>query len=178
MKKLIILAIILSAITGFAAAGGLVFQVGAGYASSYVGELPSDIPAGADTLKSMPFGVGGYAGLGYGFGDKKMFSIGGEFAPAWTLSFDPWGVSNLSYQIRGFVKFKLAGLLTITGFSGYEGGTLIGGDLSDPFKSGGNAAIGFRITVLFIYAEYAAVMPWDFSSVYKNNIGIGFAFFQ
>ncbi len=178
MKKLIILAVFFAAITGFAAAGGLVFQVGAGYASSYVGDLPSDIPAGADTLKSMPLGIGGYAGLGYGFGDKKMFSIGGEFAPSWTISFDPLGVSNWSYQIRGFLKFKPAGLLTITGFGGYADGRLSGGDISDPIKSGGGVAFGARLTVLFIYAEYAAVMPSDFSSVYKHDIGIGFAFFK
>jgi hypothetical protein len=32
--------------------------------------------------------------------------------------------------------------------------------------------------VLFLYAEYAAVMSSDMSNIYKNDIGIGFAFFK
>jgi len=177
MKKLIIIAVLAAAITGFAAAGGLVFQLGAGYHSSYIGELPSDVDAGLADLKSMPLGVGGYAGLGFGFGEKKMFSIGAEFAPSWTMSFSPLGLSSFGYQARGFVKFKPAGILTVTGFGGYAGNSFSGGSL-DSFKSSGDAVFGARLTILFLYAEYAAIMPWDMSAVYKHDIGIGFAFFK
>ncbi|RKX83516.1 MAG: hypothetical protein DRP70_14700, partial [Spirochaetes bacterium] len=89
MKKLIILTVLVAAVTGFAAAGGLVFQLGAGYHSSYIGELPSDIDAEIADLKSLPLGVGGYVGLGYGFGEKKMLSLGAEFAPSWDFSLNP-----------------------------------------------------------------------------------------
>jgi len=177
LKKLIILAVLTAAVTSFATAGGLVFQLGAGYHSSYVGELPSDIDAGLADLKSMPLGVGAYAGLGYGFGEKKMFSLGAEFAPSWDMAFDPLGLSSFGYQARGFLKFKPAGIFTITGFGGYAGTSFVGGSL-DSMKSAGNAVLGARVTVLFMYAEYAAVMPWDMSSVYKHDIGIGFAFFK
>jgi len=177
MKKLLILAVLTAAVTGFAAAGGLVFQLGAGYHSSYVGELPSDVDAGLAELKNMPLGVGGYAGLGWGFGEKKMFSLGAEFAPSWTMSFDPMGLSNFGYQVRGFLKFKPAKMLTLTGFGGYAGNSFAGGSL-DEMINAGNAVFGARLTVLFLYAEYAAEMPWDMSSVYKHDIGIGFAFFK
>jgi len=177
MKKLIILAVLAASITGFAAAGGLVFQLGAGYHSSYIGELPSDIDSGMAELKSMPLGVGGYVGLGYGFGEKKTFSLGAEFAPSWDMSFDPLGMSGFGYQARGFVKFKPAKIFTLTGFGGYAGNSFAGGDL-DSMISDGNPVFGARLTVLFMYAEYAAVMSSDMSSIFKNDIGIGFAFFK
>jgi len=165
------------AVTGFVTAGGLTFQLGAGYHSSYIGELPSDVDAGIADLKSMPLGIGGYAGLGYGFGDKKMISLGAEFAPSWTMSFDPMGVNSFGYQVRGFLKFKPAKMFTLTGFGGYAGSSFGGGSLSE-IQNAGNAVFGARLTVLFLYAEYAAEMPWDLSSVYKHDIGIGFAFFK
>jgi len=177
MKKLILIAVLTAAITGFAAAGGLVFQLGAGYHSSYIGELPSDVDAGIAELKSMPLGIGAYAGLGFGFGEKKVFSVGAEFAPSWTMSFSPLGLSSFGYQARGFVKFKPADLFTITGFGGYAGNSFSGGSL-ESFKSSGNAVFGVRATLFFIYAEYAAIMPWDMSAVYKNDLGIGFVFFK
>ena len=177
MKKMIILLVLAAAVTGFASAGGLVFHLGAGYQSSYIGELPSDVDAGMATLKSMPLGVGGYAGVGFGFGEKKMISLGAEFAPSWTMSFNPIGLSNFGYQVRGFLKFKPAKIITLTGFGGYAGNSFTGGDL-DTMISAGNAVFGARITALFIYAEYAVEMPWDLSAVYKHDIGIGFAFFK
>ena len=177
MKKLIILTILAAAVTGFAAAGGLVFQLGVGYHSSYVGELPSDVDTALEDLQNMPLGIGGYVGLGYGFGEKKMFSLGAEFAPSWDMSFNPMGVSNFGYQARGFLKFEPAKFFTLTGFGGYAGSSFFGGDL-DEWKSGGNVVWGARLTILFIYAEYAAEMPWDMSSVLKHDIGIGFAFFR
>lgn len=174
MKKLVVLALLLAAVTGFAAAGGLVFQLGAGYHSSYYSDSltwPSTDPS------SYPLGVGGYAGLGYGFGEKKMFSVGAEFAPSWTVGFSPEiSFNNFAYQIRGFVKFKPAGLLTITGFGGYAGTSL---DLDAiPEITSNNMAFGARITVLFLYAEYAAVVPPDFSTIARNEIGLGFAIFK
>ncbi|MCD6343578.1 MAG: hypothetical protein J7L76_07320 [Spirochaetaceae bacterium] len=176
MKKLIILTVLVAAVTGFAAAGGLVFQLGAGYHSSYIGELPSDIDAEIADLKSLPLGVGGYVGLGYGFGEKKMLSLGAEFAPSWDFSLNPTGVSNFSYQGRGFLKFKPAGMLTATGFFGY-GGNLINASSIDSFNSF-NPVFGGRITLLFLYAEYAAVLSSDWNDVAKHEIGLGFAFFK
>ena len=175
MKKILILALLCAAVTGFAAAGGLVFHAGAGYHSSFVGEVPDDLDTGSSQLKTMPLGVGGYAGLGYGFG-KKRLSIGGEFAPSWDLSFDP-SVSNFGYQIRGFAKFKPLDMFTATGFVGWSGNQFLGADLND-WKDNGSAVIGGRITVLFLYAEYDVVMPWDFSEVMKHEVGLGFAIFK
>jgi len=174
MKKLIVLAVLGVIVTGFAAAGGLVFHAGAGYHSSYIGELPDDV---ASEVKALPLGVGGYAGLGYGFGANKKLSLGAEFAPSWDLALKPIGVSNFNYQVRGFAKFKPLDMLTLTGFGGYAGDILSGGDI-DSLKSNGNAVVGARLTVLFLYAEYGMVVPWDFSDVYKHEIGLGFAFFK
>ena len=117
------------------------------------------------------------AGLGYGFGEKKMISVGAEFAPSWDLGFNPEiSFSNFAYQIRGFVKFKPAGMFTITGFGGYAGTSL---DLDAiPEITSNNMAFGARVTVLFLYAEYAAVVTPDFSTIARNEIGLGFAFFK
>lgn len=173
MKKFIVLAVLALTVTGFAAAGGLVFQLGAGYHSSYYNsDLPWDVPAG--DITNMPLGVGGYAGVGYGFGEKKAFSVGAEFAPSWDFSISPFGVSNFAYQIRGFVKWKPMGMLTLTGFGGYCGNAFP----SDWSVSNNDWAFGGRMTILFLYAEYAAVMSNDLSGVGKHEIGVGFAFFK
>ena len=175
MKKLIILTVLVAAITGFAAAGGLVFQLGAGYHSSYIGDIPTQGNV-IDDVKSMPLGVGGYAGLGYGFGEKKMFSLGAEFAPSWDFSLNPIGVSSFGYQGRGFLKLKPAEIITATGFFGY-GGNLINASSIDSFNSF-NPVFGGRITVLFLYAEYAAVLSSDWGGIASNEIGLGFVFFK
>lgn len=157
------------AFTGFAAAGGIVFQVGAGYHSSYYGDILSP------EVSSMPLGVGGYAGVGYGFGEKKMFSLGAEFAPSWDFSVSPFGVSNFAYQVRGFLKFKPAGLLTVTGFGGYVGNAFP----TDWGFSNNNWAFGGRVTLLFLYAEYSAVFNNQLTGgIAKHEIGLGFAFFK
>ena len=175
MKKLIVLSILSVIVTGFAAAGGLVFQLGAGYHSSF-GDF-SDAPASAGDVKAMPLGVGGYAGLGYGFGDRKKVSLGAEFAPSWDLSLKPAGVSNFNYQVRGFVKAKPTDMFTLTGYAGYAG-DILSGDGIDGLQSNGNAVLGARLTVLFLYAEYDVVVPWDFGGINKHEVGVGFAFFK
>ena len=173
MKKLIVLTVLALAVTGFAAAGGLVFQLGAGYHSSYYSQdlaIPSTDPT------AYPLGIGGYAGVGYGFGEKKMLSVGGEFAPSWDLSISPEvTVDNFAYQARGFVKFKPAGLLTVTGFGGYAGNAM-----PDSLNfDANNWAFGARVTVLFLYAEYSAIVANDFSGgIARNEIGLGFAIFK
>lgn len=175
MKKMIILAVLCAAVTGFAAAGGLVFQLGAGYHSSYIGDIPTQGNV-IDTVTSMPLGIGGYVGLGYGFGESKLLSIGAEFAPSWDFSLDPAGVSNFNYQGRAFLKIKPAGMFTATGFFGYGGNLISATDLNS-FNSF-NPVIGGRITLLFLYAEYAAVLRSDWSGLAKHEIGLGFAFFK
>lgn len=175
MKKIIVLITLCVIVTGFAAAGGLVFQLGAGYHSSF-GNF-SDAPASVGEIKAMPLGVGGYAGLGYGFGDKKKLSIGAEFAPSWDLCLNPMGVSNFNYQIRAFTKFKPVGMVTVTGFAGYAGDIMAGTDI-ETIKANGNAVLGARVTLLFLYAEYDVVIPWDFSEINKHEVGIGFAIFK
>ena len=173
MKKLIVLAVLVVAVTGFAAAGGLVFQLGAGYHSSYVS---ADLLAVPD-IEHMPLGVGGYAGLGYGFGEKKKISIGAEFAPSWDFALQDPYVSNFNYQARGFLKFKPLDILTVTGFGGYAGSSWLGTDI-DVWQDNASWAVGARVTVLFLYAEYAAVLNSNYDGVAKNEIGLGFAIFK
>lgn len=175
MKKLIILAVLIAAVTGLASAGGLAFQLGAGYHSSYIGELPTQNNV-VDSVTSMPLGIGGYVGLGWGFGEKKLLSVGAEFAPSWDFSLNPTGVSNFGYQGRAFVKFKPAGMFTATGFFGYGGNLIAVKDLDN--LNSANPVFGGRITLLFLYAEYAAVLQSDWSNIAKHEVGIGFAFFK
>lgn len=173
MKKLTVLAILCVLVTGFAAAGGIEFHLGAGYHSSYIGKLPSDAPSGLKTLKYMPLGVGGYAGLGYGFIGNNFLSLGLEFAPSWDLALNPLGTSNLNYQGRGFVKLKPAGILTATAFAGYAGNFIKARNVKAFNKF--NPVVGVRVTALMLYAEYAAVLHTNWSGIYKNEVGFGFA---
>lgn len=176
MKKMIVLVVLIAAVTGFAAAGGLVFQLGAGYHSTYIGELPDSATGTIAELKTMPLGVGGYAGLGWGFGEKKTFSVGAEFAPSWDFSFDPVGVSNFSYAGRAFVKVKPMDMITLTGFAGY-GGNLIAA-VDEGNVNNLTPQFGGRLTLLFLYVDYAAVLSKDWSNLAAHQIGIGFAFFK
>ncbi|MCG8454191.1 MAG: hypothetical protein MI717_13530 [Spirochaetales bacterium] len=176
MKRIFALAVLCMAITGFAAAGGLVFHAGAGYHSSYIGMLPTNVDDSIETLKAMPLGVGGYVGLGYGFGEKKVFSLGVEAAPAWDLALQPIAVSNFSIQGRGFLKLKPMDILTLTAFVGWGGNLATAKDINSLLTS--NLVLGGRITALFLYAEYGAVMQQDFSGILRHEIGLGFAIFK
>ena len=53
----------------------------------------------------------------------------------------------------------------------------LGGDIDD-YKANSNLALGARLTLLFLYAEYDVVMPWDFSGINKHEVGLGFALFK
>jgi len=176
MKKLILLGIIGILVTGIAAAGGLTFQLGAGYHSSYVGEVPSDGEDIVKELKNMPLGIGGYVGLGWGFGEKKALGLGLEFAPSWDFMLQDPYISNFAYQGRLFLKWKPMKIFTLTGFFGYGGNTLNAKDFEN--VNNFNPLFGGRVTVLFLYAEYAAVFRPDWSQLAKHEIGIGFAFFR
>lgn len=168
--------ILCAVVTGFATAGGLVFQLGAGYHSTYIGDIPSSGDVALEELKSMPLGLGAYIGLGYGFGEKKLFSLGLEFAPSWDVSFSPLGVNNFSYAGRLFLKMKPADMFTLTGFFGY-GGNLISA-IDTGSLNNANPQFGGRLTLFFIYIDYAAVLSSDWSTLAANQIGIGFAFFK
>lgn len=176
MKKLIILAVLCAAITGFAAAGGLVFQLGAGYHSTYIGEIPDSAGTALGELKTMPLGLGAYIGLGYGFGEKKLFSVGLEFAPSWDISFNPLGANNFGYAGRLFLKMKPADMFTLTGFAGY-GGNLLSA-IDEGSLNNANPQFGGRLTLFFLYIDYAAVLTSDWKNLAANQIGIGFAFFK
>ena len=169
-----------TAAAGLAVAGGLDFHLGAGYHSSYVGNTPpSNFSSGVDTLKAMPLGVGGYAGVGYGFGDMKRFNIGVELAPSWSFSLNPLGASDLAFQSRTYLKFKPIKALTITAFGGFSGN--IAGTPDDPASFVGSPVLGGRVTVLFLYADYAAVLPKFLSGatgIAVHKIGLGFVFFK
>ncbi len=173
MKKFIALAILCAVVTGFAAAGGLTFHGGAGYHSSYFSSkiaVPKDI-------KALPLGVGVYAGLGYAFGDDEKFSLGGEFAPNWDFSVDPFGLSNFCYQARVFAKLKFMDDLTIAAFGGYAGNQFFGANWQ-AWQDNASWAVGARLTAFFIYAEYAAILNDQVNGITKNEIGLGVAIFK
>ncbi len=175
MKKILAVLAVLLVFTGFLSAGGLDFHLGAGYHSAYLSDALS-IP---DDPTAMPLGVGAYAGIGYGFGEKKVANLGLEFAPSWDVSFDPLGASNFMYQVRAYAKFKPLDMLTATLFGAYEGNAFFGTDTA-AWQEHASWAVGARLTLFFIYAEYSAVLNEDVSDigVMKNEIGLGFAIFK
>jgi hypothetical protein len=174
MKKMIVLVVLCAAVTGFAVAGGLDFHLGAGYHSSYIGSLDTD-DLTLQTLESMPLGIGGYVGLGWGFGEKKRFAAGAEFAPSWDFSFNPMGISNFAYEARAYAKFEPGRFFTLAGFGGYSGNLVTG---LDEIISSPNVVFGARMTLTFLYVEYSAVMRQDWAGIARHGIGAGFAFFK
>ncbi len=173
MKKIILVLILSLVAVGFSMAGGLDFQLGAGYHSSY---YSTEIGA-PDDITALPLGVGGYVGVGYGFGDSQFLNLGIEFAPSWDLSISPWGVSNFNYQARGYVKVKPLEMLTVTGFGGYAGNAFLGYDWKE-YQENASWSVGARLTFLFLYAEYSAILNSSYDGITKSEIGVGVKIFN
>ena len=180
VRRIALLIVLSVSAAGFAAAAGLDLHLGAGYHSSYVGTAPpANFKAGTEALKAMPLGIGGYVGLGYGFGPGNLLNIGAEFAPSWDFSINPLGPSNFGFQARAYAKLKPLKLLTVAVFGGFSGN--LTGSTENPATFVGSPVLGVRATVLFIYAEYAAVLPalnLDVTGIAEHEIGIGFALFK
>ena len=181
VRRIVLLIVLGVSAAGFAAASGLDFHLGAGYHSSYVGTAPpANFESGIDTLKAMPLGIGGYVGLGYGFGPEKRISIGVEFAPSWDFSIDPPGATNFGFQGRAYAKLKPLKLFSVAVFGGFAG-NLLTGSAENPATLVGSPILGIRATVFFVYAEYAAVLPelnLSVNGIAEHEIGIGFAIFK
>lgn len=177
MKKLFVLTVLLIAVAGFAAAGGLDFHLGAGWHSSFFGDIDGidNFSPSLSKAKAMPLGIGGYVGLGYGFG-KQLLNLGIEFAPSWDFSLAGYKVTNLALQGRAYLKFKFADILTAAAFGGY---TLnLAGSTDDPGSLVGTPVVGARVTVLFIYAEYGMNLRPSFDGIAKHEVGLGVAIFR
>lgn len=179
MRKLILIVMIAGLAAGLAGAGGLDTQFGLGYNAQYFGDLAD---ATSDILGDaawMPYGIGGYAGFGYGFGDRKIFSLGGELALNMGVQFNSaagFYIGNIAVQGRGYAKIKPGRLLSITGFGGgvYD---IYGGAENDVDFSLREFSwvAGARVTLWFLYAS------WDMSFYEeplptRHNFGLGIAF--
>ena len=177
MRRAALLIVLSVVAAGFTAAAGLDFHLGAGYHSSYIGDSPpANFKAGTETVKAMPLGIGGYVGIGYGFGAGGLISIGAEFAPSWDFSFDPLGPTNFGFQGRAYAKLKPLKLLSAAVFGGFAGN--LTGSVEEPASFVGSPVLGVRVTLLFIYAEYAAVLPnlkSGNTGIAEHEIGVGFA---
>jgi len=177
MKKIILIVLIAAALTGIAGAGGLDMHFGLGYQAQYFGnysEMNTDFTG--DT-SWMPYGIGAYAGVGYGFGAKKVVSVGIEPAIAMGINFsDNLALANIVIQGRGYLKFKPAKAFTVTGFGGISydmygaisGGEQFSKELLAPMA-------GARITILFLYAQYDVTF-YEAPLPLRHGFGVGFAF--
>ncbi|OQX28838.1 MAG: hypothetical protein B0D92_06835 [Spirochaeta sp. LUC14_002_19_P3] len=177
MKKLFIAVLFGLLVCGIAAAGDLDFHVGAGYHSSYFGNIDG-IPNYPDTLasaKAMPLGISAYAGIGFGM-FSKLLNIGIEFSPSWDFNLDGYKMSNFALQGRAYVKLKFIDLITAAVIGGYS--INLAGSPDDPGSFAGNPLVGVRVSVAIVYAEYIMNLrsaPFD---VAKHEIGVGFAIFR
>ncbi len=174
MKKIVTAALLCIAVSGTGFASGLDFHIGAGWHSSFFGdvdEVPGFGPAVA-RAKVMPLGIGGYAGIGFG----GLFNLGLEIAPSWVFNLAGYKMSNFALQSRIYFKFKIIELVTATAFAGY---TLnFAGSPEDPASLVGTPVVGARVTVFIFYAEYALNLTPNFDGIAKNEVGVGVAFFR
>ncbi len=173
MKKFMALVILCAAVTGFAAAGDLVFHGGAGYHSSYF----SSKLAVPKNIRSLPLGIGAYIGVGYAFGEKEKFAMGAEFSPSWDLAVKPFALSNFCYQARAFAQLKASEDVTITAFGGYAGNQFFGANWP-AWRDSASWAAGARVRAFFIYAEYVAIFNNQVTGITKNEVALGVSVFK
>ena len=156
MKKVIVIAVLFLIVTAFATAGGFDWHIGLGYSASYVGDLDS-INTSFNDENWFPFGIGTYVGAGYGFGYNKAIAIGVEYSFTWSFQ-STFIMSVMSNQFRGYLKWKPGGggifSLALLGGGASDRVTYAGIGISDNLWSG---MVGARVTVLFLYGEYAMV---------------------
>ncbi len=177
MKRITVSVLLCLIMTGLVAGGGLDFHLGAGYHSSYFGEVDDvgSLETIAGKATAMPLGIGGYAGIGFGLIGKTL-NLGIEVAPSWDFNLSGYKISNFALQGRAYLKVKLPLPFSVAVFGGYA--INMAGSTSDPGSLLGAPVFGARLTVFFIYAEYALTPKPDFSGIMKHEIGLGFAFFK
>ncbi len=165
-KKIILLALVMVMIgAGSAFAGGIDFQVGAGYNGIF--------PSEGD---SFPAGFTAFGGVGFGI--LPTLSIGGEyeFGMTWNPNASIMGVdtsmSVVEHLPKAYVKFNALNILTVTGLAGVDiqsfrlDGNKVG-DTTTAFTAGA------RVSLLFAYAQYLAVFNENSTD---SRISIGAVF--
>ena len=179
MKRIILIVLVAVALTGIAGAGGLDMHFGLGYQAQFFGDYSEmNTEFTADT-GWMPYGIGAYGGIGYGFGARQVVSIGVEPAIAMGVNFtNNIALANIIVQGRGYLKFKPANAITLTGFGGvsYDTyGALSGGQkYTKAFLA---PMAGARFTLLFLYAQYDVTF-YEAPLPMRHSFGVGVAFKQ
>ena len=176
MKKIIFIALIAVVLTGVAGAGGLDLHFGLGYNAQYFGDY-SGLSTDFGGAGWMPYGIGAYAGVGYGFGAKKVFNIGFEPAVSMGVNFsDSMAIANIVMQGRAYLKIRPANAFTVAAYGGFSY-DIYGGTVNDAPLSMSQFApvVGGRVTLLFLYAQYDVTFYNDPYPM-RHSFGLGFAF--
>ena len=177
MKKTILIVLVAVVLTGFAGAGGLDMHFGLGYQAQFFGDF-SELNTNVTTDTAwIPYGIGAYAGFGYGFGARQVISIGVEPAIAMGVSFsNNVALANIIIQGRGYFKFKPANAITLAAFGGFSYDTYgaLSGDTTFSMSELAPMA-GARITLLFLYAQYDVTF-YEAPLPLRHSFGVGFAF--
>jgi hypothetical protein len=154
MKKTVILTILILVVaSGGVFAGGLDFQIGAGYNGYFMGEN--------DVELNYPLGFTAYGGVGYKF--LPTLSIGAEyeFGMSWATNDLDLGKSFglIEHMPKAYIKFNALNILAITGLAGVDVLThTVDGEAG--IKETAFTA-GARVALLFGYAQYMMVFNTD-----------------
>jgi len=177
VKKIILIVLVAVLAAGAAGAGGLDMHFGMGYQAQYFGDYSDMNTAFTEDTSWMPYGIGAYAGIGYGFGARSVVSVGIEPAIAMGINFsNDIALANMVVQGRAYLKLKPAKAFTIAGFGGvsYDMYGALSGD--ETFKKDLLAPMaGARITLLFLYAQYDVTF-YENPYPLRHGFGVGFAF--
>lgn len=178
MKKTVLIVLILAISAGFAGASGLDMHFGMGYNAQFFGDYADLDTSFSSNVGWMPYGVGAYAGIGYGFGARNLFNIGVE--PAVNMGFNfksDVAIANILVHARAYIKFKFASQFTLAAYGGYAWNIFGGTSNGAAFNFNEWAPlVGGRLTLLFLYAQYDVTFYQDPSLPLHHNFGIGFAF--
>ncbi|RKX72870.1 MAG: hypothetical protein DRP60_12970 [Spirochaetes bacterium] len=177
MKRIILIVLVTIVMAGFAGASGLDMHFGMGYQAQYFGDYSEMNTSFSEDTSWMPYGIGAYAGIGYGFGARNVVSVGIEPAIAMGINFsNNVALANMVIQGRAYFKLKPAKAFTIAGLGGisYDMYGALSGDQT--FKKDLLAPMaGARITLLFLYAQYDVTF-YENPYPLRHGFGVGFAF--
>ncbi len=178
MKKSILTILILALAVGFAGAGGLDTHFGLGYNAQFFGDY-ADLDASFSTnVGWMPYGIGGYAGVGYGFGARQLINLGVESGVNMGVNFkNDVSIADIVIQGRAYLKFKFAKQFTLAAYGGYAFNMFAGSSNGASFSfNEGAPVVGGRLTLLFLYAQYDVTLYKNPLYPLHHNFGVGFAF--
>ena len=182
-KTVIRVLLLIIVFTGVAYAGGIDFHMGLGFHTALSVDVAQNIDEQTGeinkvTSASTEYGMGGYIGLGFGIGIRKVLNFGMESAPTLELLYPPLRTGQFAFQWRIYTKLRPVKGFTLTLFGGFKGDPS-GNLFSSVASVVSHPVLGVRLSSLIFYAEYSSIwqrLDTGTSGVTRHELGAGITF--